>query len=107
MFLGGEVALISTALFCAGKVSYHNMRMSEANKIKTKKFHKQKKDKFKTYTMISVGVASDWYIYNLVDAFTSKKGKIKYDYKKMHLAVVPIVNVTENNYLTAGVSIKF
>ncbi len=107
MFLGGTAALIGGGAYFLNKASYNDTRALEAGSVKLKQDYRKKAKSFKTYGYITMGAAAGVYIYNLVDAFSSKKGKMKYDYKNMNLTMSPSFSFTEDSYVTTGVTINF
>lgn len=108
-FLGGEVALLSSGFYFRSKYSSNNTKSKEAASVSMKQEYRNRANKYKTYSIITFGAAAGWYIYNLVDAFTSSKGKLEYNYGKMNLAFYPSVAPTFDNNMCmmASVNIKF
>ncbi len=109
VFLGGEVALLSSAFYFKSKYSSNNTHSLEASSVSMKQKYRDRANKYNTYSLITFGAAAGWYIYNLVDAFTSKKGTLQYDYGKMNLAFYPSLAPTFDNNMCmmASVNIKF
>ncbi|MBS9766624.1 MAG: hypothetical protein KGV44_03670 [Flavobacteriaceae bacterium] len=107
LFLAGEAGLLGGGFYLLNRATYNDTRAKEANSVKIKQEYRKRAKNYRTYSYIAFGTAVGYYIYNVVDAFTSKKGKMVYDYKNMKFAVTPTVNLTEDNYLTAGINIQF
>ncbi len=109
IFLAGEVALISTGFYFNSKYNSNNIKSKEASGVKLKQEYRNRANKYKTYSYITLGTAAAWYAYNIVNAFTSKKGKLQYDYGKMNLAFYPSVAPTFDNNMCmmASLTIKF
>ncbi len=97
IFLAGEVTLISTGFFFYSKYSSNNTKSKEASKVKFKQEYRNRANKYKTYSYITLGAAAAWYAYNIIDAFTSKKGRLEYDYNKMNISFYPTVTPTFDN----------
>ncbi len=107
LFLGGEAALLGSGFYLYNRASYNNIRSQEAHSIKIKQEYRNRAKSYKTYSYITWGVAAGWYLYNVIDAFSSKKGKMIYDYKNMNLTFTPTIDITNDNYVLAGVCIQF
>ncbi len=89
LLLGGEAAILASGFYFYSKYSSNNTKMKEASSVSIRKEYRNRANKYKTYSYISFGAAAGWYIYNIVDAFTSKKGKLQYDYGKMNISFYP------------------
>lgn len=107
LFLAGEAALIGGGFYLYNRFQHNDTRANEANSVKIKQEYRKRAKNYKTYSYIAFGAAAGLYIYNVVDAFTSKRGKMTYDYKNMRLAVTPSVGLTEDYYATVGFTIHF
>lgn len=79
VMLVGEAGFIGTTLYMDGRLKFHKNRMQEANSIEIKQFHKKQYDNFFLYRNITGGAVIGWYLYNVIDAFSSKRGKLKYN----------------------------
>ncbi len=107
LFLAGEAGLLVGGFYLLNRATYNDTRAKEANSIKIKQEYRKRAKSYRTYSYIAFGAAAGYYIYNVVDAFTSKKGKMVYDYKNIKFAFTPTVNLTEHNHFVAGVNIQF
>lgn len=109
MFLAGEAVALAGAFYCHNRVSYHNKRMAEATDVDTRVWYKKKADDYTNYRNITLGVAAAWYVYNVVDAFTSKKGRLKYRSKTgREYSFAPTFQMNPyDKELALGVSIRF
>lgn len=106
ILLTGEVALLSTGFYFNSKYKSNNTKAQEAASVKLKTEYRNRANKYRTYSYITFGAAAGWYIYNLVDAFTSKKGNLQYDYGKMNIAFYPELVPTYNNNMCMMATIK-
>lgn len=110
LLIVGEGALVSAGLYFNNEYTTNNKHFQEATSAKTKQYYRDRANKNQTYSYVAFGAAAAWYVYNIVDAFTSKKGKISYDYKRMQFALYPTVNhniLTNEPQLMATIQIHF
>ncbi len=106
-FMGVEAGLIGSAIYLNGLKSYNTQRMNEAYGISTKLAFKKKADKYTLYRNIALGTALAWYAYNIIDAFTSKSGKLYYTtaYGQYEFSLAPVA-IPEIQEYAMGVSCR-
>ncbi len=111
ILLGGEAVLLAGGFYFRSKYNSNNTKSKEASSVSMRKEYRNRADKYKTRSLITLGAAAAWYVYNIVDAFTSKKGNLQYDYGKMNVAFYPSVVQTFDNRnnmcMMANINIKF
>lgn len=108
MFVAGEASFLGGFFFLDNKSKFYLNRMSEASDIDTKLFYRKKADNYKNYRNISLGLAIGFYIYNIVDAYTSKKGRLSYSINKKEISFNPIINIEPYSGVFAmGISMNF
>ncbi len=109
-FIAGEAALIGTGVYFNNQYKNNNNHFLEAASAKIKQEYRDRANRKRTYSYIAFGAAGALYIYNIIDALTSKKGKVSYDYKNSRFAFYPTMQynyATNSANLMATVSIKF
>ncbi len=108
-FLGGEAAILSTAFYFNSRYNRNYIRSLEASSVSVKQAYRDRANKYQTYSLITFGAAAGWYVFNLIDAFTSKKGILQYDYGKMDLALNPYIipSLDNNMCMMASIHIRF
>lgn len=104
-FLVGEVALVGAGFYFNSEYSANNTKSLEATNLKIKKEFRDRASENQTYSYIAFGAAAGVYIYNVVDAFVSKSGKVNYDTNRM--SVTPLTSMSYDGSLLAGISIQF
>ncbi len=97
-FLLGETVLLSSGFYLYDRYSYNNLRSLEANTLHIKQEYRNRAKNYKTYSYITFGAALGVYVYNLIDAFTSRKGKVSYNYKAMRITMTPSVDIFNSEY---------
>lgn len=104
----GEAGFIGATIYTHGRMNYHKNRMYEANSIEIKQFYKKQYDNFYLYRNIAGGAALGWYLFNVIDAFTSKKGKLKYNITYHEISLSPAyIQDFHGNVMAINCSIKF
>ncbi len=98
--------LAAEGLSLAGAFYFHskyqeNITLSnEAYKIDFKQEYRDRADNYSTISNICIGAAVGVYIYSIIDAFTSKKGIMRYSYQnnRLHFSVgnTPYLNGQQN-----------
>lgn len=112
VFLGTEAALVGTTIFFQNKVNINAQRINAASSIDVKEAYKQRYDNMVLYRNISAAASAAWYAYNVVDAFTSKKGKLQYTvaYGQNQFSLAPspvLVPETGDMGMALALNIKF
>ena len=102
-FLTVEAGLIGGAFYTNYLADYYKKRQNEAYSISIKKDYKKKYDQMVSYRNIAAGAAAAWYVWNVIDAFTQKRGKLYYTraYGQSQISVVPVA-LDENKLPTLG-----
>ncbi len=96
-FIAGEAALVGAGVYFNNQYKNNNKHFLEATSAKIKQEYRDRADKKRTYSYVAFGAAGALYIYNIIDALTSKKGKVSYDYNESRFALYP---TTQYNYAT-------
>ncbi len=96
-FIAGEAALVGAGVYFNNQYKNNNKHFLEATSAKIKQEYRDRADKKRTYSYVAFGAAGALYIYNIIDALTSKKGKVSYDYDESRFALYP---TTQYNYAT-------
>lgn len=86
-----QAGLIASSIYFHNRADYSLLRMNEAHGIRTKQIYKKDHDEMLLYRNISIGACAAWYALNVIDAFTSKRGKLYYTvaYGQSTLAIAP------------------
>lgn len=94
-YMAVQAGLIASTIYLHNRADYSLQRMNEARGIKTKQTYKKDYDQMITYRNISAGVCMAWYALNVLDAFTSKRGKLYYTvaYGQTSFSVAPIPTI--------------
>lgn len=95
-FMAVQAGLIASTIYLHSRADYSLQRMKEAMGINTKQIYKKDYDQMITYRNVSTGACIAWYAFNVLDAFTSKRGKLYYTVafgqSSFSLAPIPTVD---------------
>ncbi len=109
-FIASEVTLIGAGVYFNNQYKNNNQHFLEATSAKIKQEYRDRANKKRTYSYVAFGTAGAMYIYNIIDALTSKKGKVSYDYSASRFTFYPTTQYNYANNSTdvmATVCIKF
>lgn len=103
-----QAGLIGSTIYLNNMANYYKRRQNEAYSINIKEDYKKRYDQTKMYANISAGVCAAWYILNIVDAFSSKHGKLYYTtaYKQTQFTLSPTV-INSSDSPSMGVACTF
>ncbi len=99
--LAAEGLSLVGAFYFHSKYQENITLSNEAYKIDFKQEYRDRADNYSTISNICIGAAVGIYIYSIIDAFTSKKGIMRYSYQnnRLHFSVgnTPYLNSQQNN----------
>lgn len=92
-YLTVQAGVIGTSIYLNNLSSYYKKRQNEAFSINVKQDYKKRYDKTVMLRNISVGICAAWYVLNIVDAFTSQRGRLYYttSYRDTRFSVAPTI----------------
>ena len=105
-----QAGLIGSTIYFNNLASYYKKRQGEAFSINAKQDYKKRYDQTNMLRNISAGVCAAWYVLNVVDAFTSQRGRLYYttSYRDTRFSLAPtIVPDVETPVLGLACTIKF
>jgi len=107
-FLVGQAGLIGGTLYINHLADYYKKRQNEAYSFNVKQDYKKRYDQTITYRNVALGASAAWYLWNVIDAFSSKRGKLYYTraYGNSQFSVIPIAT-DENKLPTLGITCNF
>lgn len=104
-YMAVQAGLIGSTIYLNNLASYYRKRQNEAFNINVKQDYKKRFDQTNMMRNISAGVCAAWYVLNVIDAFTSQRGKLYYttSYRSTQFSFAPTV-VGLNTTPTLGLS---
>ena len=109
-YMAVQAGLIGSTIYFNNLASYYKKRQGEAFSINAKQDYKKRYDQTNILRNISAGVCAAWYVLNVVDAFTSQRGRLYYttSYRDTRFSLAPtIVPDVETPVLGLACTIKF
>lgn len=100
-FMAVQAGFVASTIYLHSRADYSLQRMNESIGIKAKQAYKKEYDEMTTYRNISAGLCVAWYAFNVLDAFTSKQGKlyytVAYGQSSFSFAPTPMIVPTSGN----------
>lgn len=92
-YMAVQAGLIGSTIYLNNLASYYRKRQNEAFNINVKQDYKKRFDQTNMMRNISAGMCAAWYVLNVVDSFTSQRGKLYYttSYRSTQFAFAPTV----------------
>ncbi|MFJ1327784.1 DUF5683 domain-containing protein [Capnocytophaga canimorsus] len=104
-FLAGTTTLIGAGFYFDTEYTSNIIKSKETTNLKIKKTYRDQANQYQTYSYIAFGAATGLYLYNVIDAFVSKSGKVTYDPQRM--GFYPTTSMGNNGEFLAGVTFYF
>lgn len=104
-FLSGTISLIGAGFYFNTEYFSNLNKSKETSNLNIKKVYRNRANQNQTYSYIAFGAAAGFYLYNVIDAFVSKSGRVTYDTKRIKF--YPISSLGSNGEVLTGVALYF